>query len=115
MKSYFFKNPELTDRETVHAFKARRRLIFLPLMLFSIFLVLDFGVDALDTFPESYEVIHIIVAFAFGLLAIYTYRCPRCGDPPKSSQVGTSGVLLFPKKCSKCGALLMPDHKWAQD
>lgn len=115
MKSYFFKNPELSDRQTSYAFKARRRLIRLPLMLFLVCLFLDFSVDALNTFPESYEIIHIIIAFAFGLLAIYTYRCPRCGDPPKSSQAGTSGVLLFPRKCSKCGAPLMPDHKWAQD
>lgn len=115
MKFYFFKNPVLTDAETPFAFKARRRLISLPLVLFLICLILDLSVDALRTFPKGYEFFHFVVAYVLGLLVIYTYRCPRCGDPPKSSQAGTSGVLLFPRKCSKCGAPLMPDHKWAQD
>jgi hypothetical protein len=115
MKSYFFKNSELTDAETSLAFKARRRLIRLPLVLFSICMILNLSVDALRTFPEGYEVFQGIVMFAFGLLTIYTYRCPRCGDPPKSRQAFTSGVLIFPRKCSKCAAPLMPDHRWAQD
>lgn len=115
MKSYFFKNPQLTDEETSHRFKARRHLVRLPLVIFLLCVILDLSVDALNTFPEIYQIIHIVVMFVLGLLIIYTYRCPRCGDPPKSSQTGTSGVLLFPRKCSKCGAPLMPDHKWAQD
>ncbi len=115
MRSYFFKNPELTDAETSIAFKARRRLIRLPMVLFLLCLILDFSVDALHTFPEGYELIQMIIGFVFCLLTIYTYRCPRCGDPPKSKQAFTSGVLIFPRKCSKCGAPLMPDHKWAQD
>jgi ribosomal protein S27AE len=78
-------------------------------------MILNLSVDALHTFPEGYEVIQIIIGFVFSLLTIYTYRCPRCGDPPKSRQAFTSGVLIFPRKCSKCGAPLMPDHKWAQD
>lgn len=45
----------------------------------------------------------------------FIYRCPRCGEVPKSSTPGTTGVLLFPKKCSKCHAPLLPHHKWGQD
>ena len=45
----------------------------------------------------------------------FVYRCPRCGEVPKSSTPGTTGVLLFPKKCSKCNAPLLPNHKWGQD
>jgi hypothetical protein len=43
------------------------------------------------------------------------YRCPRCGTVPSSSTPGTTGVLLFPKKCPKCKAPLLPKHRWAQD
>ena len=43
------------------------------------------------------------------------YRCPRCGTVPTSTAKGTTGVLLFPKKCSKCHAPLLPEHKWSQD
>ena len=60
------------------------------------------------------------VAFTFGAIQGLTivfyvfilYRCPRCGTVPTSSAKGTTGVLLFPKKCSKCHAPLLPDHKW---
>lgn len=115
MKSYFFKNPDLTDSETSLAFKARRRLIRLALVMLFVCFVLEIRDDATRIFPKGYEFFNFAVAYVSALLVIYTYRCPRCGDPPKSSQAGTSGVLLFPRKCSKCGAPLMSDHKWAQD
>jgi hypothetical protein len=58
-------------------------------------------------------------AWLFGLTAfVYVgliYRCPRCGTVPSSSTRGTTGVLLFPKKCPKCKAPLLPKHRWAQD
>lgn len=64
-----------------------------------------------------------IGAFAAGwicglLLLAYVglvYRCPRCGTVPSSSKPGTTGVLLFPKKCPKCKAPLLPHHRWGQD
>lgn len=67
----------------------------------------------------------VLSSIGFGLgwiqgLAVYfyvaiLYRCPRCGTVPTSSAKGTTGVLLFPKKCSKCHAPLLPEHKWRQD
>jgi hypothetical protein len=59
------------------------------------------------------------IGFFFFLIGfsyiIFYYRCPRCGTIPTSSKAGTSGILLFPKKCSKCGAPLLPNHRWGQD
>jgi ribosomal protein S27AE len=114
MKSYFFKRPELDDTQTPAAFMARRRLIFVPLVTLTVTLLINLIAD-IKTLPKAYEFLHGAIFFATALLVIYTYRCPRCGDPPKSHQGGTSGILIFPRKCSKCGAPLMPNHKWAQD
>ena len=115
MKPYFLKRPKLTNEQTPLAFSARRRAIFIPILLVLASIVFDFVFDALTAFPDYYPYLRFALMFITGLLVVYVYRCPRCGDPPKSSQAGTSGVLLFPRKCSKCGAPLMPDHKWAQD
>lgn len=58
-------------------------------------------------------------AWFCGLLLIayvaLIYRCPRCGTVPSSSKRGTTGVLLFPKKCPRCKAPLLPNHRWGQD
>ena len=53
-----------------------------------------------------------LTVFAYVVLL---YRCPRCGTVPTSTKSGTTGILLFPKKCSKCKAPLLPDHRWGQD
>jgi hypothetical protein len=45
----------------------------------------------------------------------FVYRCPRCGTVPSSGVAGTTGILLFPRKCQKCDAPLLPRHRWAQD
>ncbi|WP_143694868.1 hypothetical protein [Variovorax sp. JS1663] len=42
------------------------------------------------------------------------YRCPRCGTRPIGGVPGTTGILLFPKKCSKCKGPLLSDDKWSQ-
>jgi hypothetical protein len=46
---------------------------------------------------------------------LFRYRCPRCNAVPGFSQAGTSGVPLFPERCSNCGAPLLPNHRLAQD
>ncbi len=115
MKWLFVKRVDLSDKQTPAIFKYRRRIILMPMILVLSTIILDLAVDALHKFPQSYIYLRFIILLAVGVFVFLIYRCPRCGDPPKSSQVGTSGVLLFPRKCSKCGAPLMPDHKWAQD
>lgn len=43
------------------------------------------------------------------------YRCPRCGTQPTSSTPGTTGILLRPKRCAKCGATLLASGRRRQD
>jgi hypothetical protein len=120
MLSKLFKclngNSELNDTEVSDEFCKRHRagvyFGFLPLLLFFLFIWL-----------ATQEILPQWVCFGLGLMShvvvffyvmIY-YRCPRCGSTPVSSQFGTTGVLLFPKKCSKCKAPLLPDHKLGQE
>jgi hypothetical protein len=109
-------NSRLTPEETQWAFKNRRKkgwLLFLaPFVTFSILVLLQ-----ASRFIESNFafVITIFVFFVMFFYALVYYRCPRCGTTPTSSRPGTTGVLLFPKRCSKCKAPLLPDHRWAQD
>ncbi len=87
------------------------------------FFLIPFAIfAALITLPQvsglSEETVVLLAFCAFFVLFFYAlvyYRCPRCGSTPTSSRPGTTGVLLFPKKCSKCKAPLLPDHRWAQD
>ena len=109
-------NPKLNDAEVANEFCKRHSagIYFglLPLFLFFFFIWL-----------ATQEILPQWVCFGMGLMShvvvffyvmIY-YRCPRCGSTPISSQFGTTGVLLFPKKCAKCKAPLLPDHKLGQD
>jgi hypothetical protein len=82
-----------------------------------------FGLFFLFIWAAAKELIPQWLAIVLGLLFFFIafiyvmiyYRCPRCGATPISSKFGTTGILLFPKKCAKCKAPLLPDHKWAQD
>lgn len=68
---------------------------------------------------ETAEIFTFILGWLCGLTILayihFVYRCPRCGEVPKSSTPGTTGVLLFPKKCSRCHAPLLPNHRWGQN
>lgn len=109
-------NSRLTTEDTQREFKKRHKngLLFF-LIPFAIFA----GLICFPQGPGVNETVVVSLAFcAFFVMFFYAlvfYRCPRCGTTPTSSQPGTSGVLLFPKKCSKCKAPLLPDHRWAQD
>jgi DNA-directed RNA polymerase subunit RPC12/RpoP len=109
-------NSRMSSDETQIEFARRYKSgLFFFLIPFAIF-------AALITLPQvqglSEEAVVFLAFCAFFVMFFYAlvyYRCPRCGTTPTSSQPGTTGVLLFPKKCSKCKAPLLPDHRWAQD
>ena len=68
--------------------------------------------------PRAGHLIFVLGVLCFFCLFLYVlvlYRCPRCGTHPTSSVPGTSGLLFFPKKCPRCKAPLVPNHRWAQD
>ncbi|QDL55361.1 hypothetical protein [Rhodoferax aquaticus] len=109
-------NPSLNADEAREEFRKRHKhgvfFFLIPMILFSVFVI----------FPKgnllSEETLVSLAFTAFFVLFFYTmlyYRCPRCGTTPTSSKPGTTGVLLFPKKCSRCGAPLLPNHRWGQD
>jgi hypothetical protein len=114
-RDYFGRDGSLSDEEASRRFKRRHGLGLwcgvLPLFGFFAAGLLFIKLDG------------NLLAFACGwflglTLLVYigaVYRCPRCGTVPSSSVPGTSGVLLFPKKCPKCKAPLLPNHRWAQD
>ncbi len=87
--------------------------------------VLNFAIPVLAIYvfgypKQAYEnsVVFVCLTLSFVLSIFYflfRFRCPRCNAVPASCEPGTSGILLFPKKCGKCGAPLLPDHPWAQD
>jgi hypothetical protein len=109
-------NSRLTTEDTQREFKKRHKKGLL-------FFLIPFAAFSALVFFQASRLIESNSAFVFTILvfsvmffyALVFYRCPRCGTTPTSSQPGTSGVLLFPKKCSKCKAPLLPDHRWAQD
>lgn len=109
-------NSGLAPEETQWIFRKRHKkgwLLFLtPFATFAIFVLLQASRLIESNFAF---VITILVFSVMFFYALVYYRCPRCGTTPTSSRPGTTGVLLFPKKCSKCKAPLLPDHRWAQD
>jgi hypothetical protein len=87
-------------------------LFLFPMAMFFLlnWLIASHRVDSL-----IFSLMSVFSFFVMFFYALVYYRCPRCGTTPTSSQAGTTGVLLFPKRCSKCKAPLLPDHRWAQD
>lgn len=112
VKDFLTKDESLSDELTAFRFRLRWRLgPILFLIPFLIFITSAFYVKKYPVLMQ-FDWIFIVTAFIYGF---FIYRCPRCGDHPKSSRVGTTGILFFPKKCAKCKAPLLPDHPWAQD
>jgi hypothetical protein len=83
-----------------------------PLLMAFCKLVLGLSNEEYMAYGMHYLNLALPVA-AFYIL--FRYRCPRCNAIPKSNQLGTGGVLLFPKRCGNCGAPLLPHHRWAQN
>jgi len=116
VKSWIYGDSALTNEQLSNEFRKRhsrgKYLFLIPIAVFV----------ALVARPKNIlfsEDLSIFLAFGVFLIAffyaLFYYRCPRCGTTPTSSKPGTTGVLLFPKKCSRCGAPLLPDHRWGQD
>jgi ribosomal protein S27AE len=106
----------LDDAKVVAEFRKRHRAGIYFVMIPMVFIVaIAFLVATKKPGTEVLgDVVGILILTVFFYSLLY-YRCPRCGTTPTSSKVGTTGVLLFPKKCSKCGAPLLPNHRWGQD
>ena len=115
IKNYIGKDAGLSNEEASRRFKKRHALLLWCVAL-----------PFFGCFAAIYAVVrtngHIAPQLGFwacGLTAFFyialVYRCPRCGEVPSSSKRGTSGVLLFPKRCSRCKAPLLPNHRWGQD
>jgi hypothetical protein len=113
------KSSTFVDDQAVMAEFSRRHKIssFLFLFCFAVFFFLPVVERHLHLAEGDGRVTDLwffLVVVTAGYILL-RYRCPRCNAIPNSSQTGTSGILLFPRKCSKCGAPLMPNHRWAQD
>lgn len=105
-------NPNLKRDEVAVEFRKRHSLLMYVVVLpWLLGMLLAYFREYISYLEIWILVLLLINAF---YLLIY-YRCPRCGSTPISSQFGTIGILLFPKKCAKCKAPLLPDHRWGQD
>ena len=115
VKNYIGKDADLSNEETSRRFTKRHALgLWCVVLPFFGFFAAGYGLKQSNG--------HLGVVFAcwacFFTMFIYValvYRCPRCGEVPSSAKRGTSGVLLFPKRCSQCKAPLLPNHRWGQD
>jgi hypothetical protein len=97
-------------------FKNRyRRGLFLFLIPMAMFFLVNWLIASQRVDSLIFSLMSVVSFFVLFFYALVYYRCPRCGTTPTSSRPGTAGVLLFPKKCSKCKAPLLPDHRWAQE
>lgn len=116
LNGYVGQDESLNDEKTAQLFAKRYALRFwcgvLPFVTFfsTILWASRFKADEIYAFNLGWLCGLTILAYIH-----FIYRCPRCGEVPYSSTPGTTGVLLFPKKCCKCHAPLLPDHKWGQD
>ncbi len=115
LKEYFGKDLTISDGEASRRFTKRHALgLWCAVLPFFGFFAAGIGVAKLNGHIGLF-----VALWVFGLLILayvaFVYRCPRCGKVPHSSQPGTTGVLLFPKRCSNCKAPLLPHHRWAQD
>jgi hypothetical protein len=114
-EEYLRRDSSLGDAEASRRFALRHRLGLwfgvLPFLGFFLagFVFAKFN-GHLGAFAAGWICGLLLLAYV-GLM----YRCPRCGTVPSSSKPGTTGVLLFPKKCPKCKAPLLPNHRWGQD
>jgi hypothetical protein len=107
------KDDTLSDDEVSRRFAARHRLgLWMALLPFVAF----FGTAFISLEGRVWPVFVGAGCIAAALAYVgFLYRCPRCGTVPSSSVAGTTGILLFPKKCPKCDVPLLPRHRWAQD
>jgi amino acid permease len=97
-------------------FKNRyRRGLFLFLIPMAMFFLVNWLIASQRVDSLIFSLMSVVSFFVLFFYALVYYRCPRCGTTPTSSRPGTTGVLLFPKICSKCKAPLLPDHRWAQE
>jgi hypothetical protein len=110
------------DPEQIKAIFAKRHKISVILLLVGLapFFLLPVVFDQLGIPRNGAIVEFVIICQAFQMIGTISYimlryRCPRCNAVPNSCQPGTSGILLFPRGCAKCGAPLLPDHRWAQE
>lgn len=112
----FFADLSLTDKEVENEFRTRHRraLLFVVLPLCVVLTIAYLIYEDKKRYEWLVPMTGIGMLIIFFYVMIY-YRCPRCGSTPISSQFGTTGVLLFPKKCAKCKAPLLPDHKLGQE
>jgi lipopolysaccharide export LptBFGC system permease protein LptF len=115
-RKLFISDLFLTDNEVSEEFRRRHRKAFFYVLL-PVCAVLAIAYLIYED-KKHYEWLAPIAGLALLILFFYVmiyYRCPRCASTPISTQFGTTGVLLFPKKCAKCKAPLLPDHKFGQE
>lgn len=117
LQRYIKGDPSLQDSEVASEFgKRHARGLYLAVIPFVGF----FGIIVISSSvfhrvePVTFFLAWFCMLAAFFYI-VFVYRCPRCGTIPTSSKPMTTGVLLFPKKCSKCNAPLLPNHRWGQD
>jgi hypothetical protein len=115
VKNYIGKDTDLSNEETSRRFTKRHALgLWCAVLPFFGFFAAGYGLK-----QSNGHIAAELALWACGLTAFFyialMYRCPRCGEVPSSAKRGTSGVLLFPKRCSQCKAPLLPNHRWGQD
>lgn len=117
LKNGWLADPALSNDETSRRFAKRHALgIWLGVLPgIGFFASIWLGVKLKQGAGHLSFVVGVLCFFCLFLYVLVLYRCPRCGTHPSSSIPGTSGLLFFPKKCPRCKAPLVPNHRWAQD
>lgn len=117
LKNGWLADPALSNDETSRRFAKRHALgLWLGVLPgIGFFVSIWLGVRLEQGAGHLSFVLGVLCFFCLFLYVLVLYRCPRCGQHPSSSIPGTSGLLFFPKKCSRCKAPLVPNHRWGQD
>lgn len=114
--AYAGNDETLTAEKTAAIFKKRYRLGFwCALVPFCGVWPIPFLVIKHKSFELILAMVFLIFVLTIFAYVHFIYRCPRCGTVPKSSEIGTTGILFVPKKCNRCQAPLLPNHRWGQD
>lgn len=120
------RSVHLTEDEVVALFKRQRKVSVASFL----FIMLSLGLPHLLPFVlkpataelffthylRPYMAVALIGSVVSVILIIRSHRCPRCRAIPSTNREGyTQSVLLFPRRCGKCGAPLLPHHPYGQE
>ncbi|MFC5606214.1 hypothetical protein [Variovorax soli] len=109
--------PTLSDKEAARRFAKRHSLgLWLAVVPGIGFFIAGFLPTKLTASGvPAWIVVGVLCFVPLFFYVTVIFRCPKCGAHPTSSTPGTTGLLILPKRCAKCKAPLLPEHRWGQD